>query len=66
MDSQLTDIIIYWLPILVLVAIWIFFIRRMSKGPGYIKEMNAAFTKQNEEIIILLRDIKNNLENRKP
>ena len=66
MESQLTDIIIYWLPVLVLVAVWIFFIRRMTKGPSYIKEVSAAFTKQNEEIISLLRDIKNNLENRKP
>jgi ATP-dependent Zn protease len=65
MQSQLTDTIIYWVPLLVLVAVWIFFIRRMKNGPSYVNEMNAAFTKQNEEIIALLRDIKNSLENRK-
>ena len=66
MDSQLTYAVIYWLPLLALGAIWIFFIRRMTKGPSYLKEISAAYTKQNEEIISLLRDIKNNLENRKP
>jgi ATP-dependent Zn protease len=64
MEGHVTNFIIYWLPLILLIGIWIYFIQRTNRGRTDVRDMNASFKKQNEEIISLLRDIKQSLENR--
>jgi 3-deoxy-D-manno-octulosonic-acid transferase len=61
-----TEHAVYWLPLVVLIAAWLYFFRQIRRGPNYIQEINERFGKQNEEIIALLREIKSVLENRRP
>ncbi len=66
METPITSLVIYWLPLIVLGGLWLLFVRHLRKGPKYIRDINENFRKQNNEIINLLRDIKTSLENRKP
>ena len=66
METPLTSLVIYWLPLILVGGAWLLFARHLRKGPKYIRDINENFIRQNEEIISLLRDIKTSLENRKP
>ena len=65
MEDHTTSALVYWVPMIILIVIWVFFISRMGGYPKYLREMNDRFGRQNEEVISLLRDIKTILENRK-
>jgi cell division protein FtsL len=67
MTPQLHSILIYGLPTLLMIIVWLYFIRRMSsdyKGPKYIKDINENFSRQNEELIGLMREVRDLLKDK--
>jgi preprotein translocase subunit YajC len=61
-DSLLINALIYYLPLLAILLVWYFAIRRMRSGSINIQSMNSEFKKQNEEIIRLLTEIRDGLK----
>ncbi len=64
----MSDMAIYWLPLVIILAVWIYFIRVMKKNGSPFASLErsvAEVQKQNAEITKLLAEIKSTIENRK-
>jgi preprotein translocase subunit YajC len=66
MSSSLSDSIIFFVPLLILVGIWFAILRRQQSNTKKILALNDKTIEQNGEMIGVLRDIKVTLENRNP
>jgi penicillin-binding protein-related factor A (putative recombinase) len=64
---MINDTIVYWLPFVILVGMWAWFIFQMKKSRPFedIRKTNSEIQSSNQEIIRLLKEIKDTLENRK-
>ena len=45
-DIHLIDVLINWLPMLLLIGAWVFFLRRMNTGKGFQKDYIEEMRKQ--------------------
>ncbi len=64
---MINETMVYWLPFVILVGMWAWFISRMKKSNPFedIRKTNSEIQSSNQEIIRLLKEIKDTLENRK-
>ena len=69
MSDEIVKVLISWLPFIVLIAVWVFFMRKVGGGKAYRDKVSAQVDAQLEadrDIARHLDRIATALENRKP
>ncbi len=47
MDEELFKLILNWIPMLLLIAVWVWFLTRMRGGKGYQNQILEEYRRQN-------------------
>ena len=62
LDKQIIDFLINWFPMLLLIAVWVFFLQRMRSGKGYFSKYQKDCMELTRRQVEALERIANILE----